>query len=460
MIYTKLQVERGAFMKKHFMKKLVSTVLASMMAISIVPAAAAQAATSDSTVIKNDSTGIYNAALYQYVLRNYDTNGDGKLTVGEAKNVTEISITNEKVNSVKGIYLFPNLTSLTLQNCGLSSVHSDIGKLTKLQTLNLGSNKITKLPTSVSGLTNLKTVDLSYNQLTALPTAAKKWTKVTSLDLSNNAMTQIPTGSLPYMKALTSLDLSNNKIANATSATQTKLNSLKTLTKLTKLDLSGNKITSFPTTAIGAMTKLTELYLQDNALTSIPSTIGKLTALTTLNAADNKITSLSSSITKCTKLKVLNLANNKLSSMPNLSSLKKLKCTSTNYYALNLCGNKLTQTVIRKNTNSSLLSAAWVKRQTTKTFYPVTSIECKAAWAVSGSDLDISNLYTLNPSNTTYKTVKYSIDQVSAGLKASLNGSKLTLTKTDESQVLYYVTVQVSALDGSGKSNIIFINVV
>jgi Leucine-rich repeat (LRR) protein len=446
-------------MKKHFMKKLVSTVLASMMAISIVPAAAAQAATTDSTVIKNDSTGIYNAALYQYALLHYDTNGDGKLTVGEAKNVTEITITNESVTSVKGISLFPNLTSLTLQNCGLTSVHSDIGKLTKLQTLNLGSNKITKLPSSVSGLTNLKTVDLSYNKLTALPTAAKAWTKVTSLDLSNNAMTQIPTGSLPYMKALTSLDLSNNKIANATSAAQTKLNSLKTLTKLTTLDLSGNNITVFPTTAIGAMTKLTALYLQNNALTSIPSTIGKLTALKTLNAADNKITSLSSSITKCTKLKVLNLANNKLSSIPNLSSLKNLKCTSTNYYALNLCGNKLTQTVIRKNTNSSLLSAAWVKRQTTKTFYPITQISCESTLTISGLELDISNQFTLNPSNATYKTVKYSIDKVSAGLEASISGSRITLTKTDNSQALYYATVKVTALDGSGKSNIIFITV-
>jgi Ran GTPase-activating protein (RanGAP) involved in mRNA processing and transport len=441
------------------MKKLVSTVLASMMAISLIPAAAAQAATTDSTVIKNDETGIYNATLYRYVLRHYDTNGDGKLTVGEAKNVTEISITNETVKSVKGIYWFPNLTSLTLQNCGLTSVHSDIGKLTKLETLNLSCNKIAKLPSSVSGLKNLKTVDVSYNKLTALPTAAKAWTKATSLDLSNNAMTQIPTGSLPYMKALTSLDLSNNKIANATSATQSKLNALKTLTKLTKLDLSGNNITSFPTTAIGAMTKLTALYLQDNALTSIPSTIGKLTALKTLNAANNNITSLSSSITKCTKLKVLNLANNKLSTMPNLSSLKNLKCTSTNYYALNLCGNKLSQTVIRKNTNSSLLSAAWVKRQTTKTFNPITEIECDALFAVSGLTLDVSKQYTINPSNATYKTVKYSIDQVSAGLKASISGSNVTLTKTDNSQAVYFATVNVIALDGSGEYGVIFITV-
>lgn len=447
-------------MKSNFLKKVIGAALAGVMAVSLIPAATftASAATSNSTVISYGSNGIYNASLYQAVLSRYDANKDGKLTVGEANQVTELNIVGQgKLTSLKGIYWLPNLKSLTIQNCGLSSVHSDIGKLTKLENLNLSYNKITKLPTAVGSLKNLISVDLSGNKLTALPTNAKYWKKLTSLDLSNNAFKQVSTGSMPYMKALTTLDLSNNQMANNTSTLVKKLDALKTLTKLTTLDLSDNSLTAFPTNTVAAMTKLTTLDLSGNKLTSIPSTIGKLTKLKVLDASNNKISSLSSSISKCTSLTKLNLANNQLSKIPSLKALTKLKCTGTDYYALNLCGNKLSQTTIRSNTNT-VLNSAWVKRQTTKTFVPIEKIEAQPVFAIAGYTTDLANSYTINPSNATYKTVKFAVDNVSEGITAKLDGTKLTVTK-NSADTTGYVFVKVISLDGSNTQSLIYISI-
>lgn len=447
-------------MRTKFFKKIVTAALTGVMAMSLIPAAAINvSAASDSTVIGVGSSGIYNANLYQYVLNHYDANKDGKLTVGEAKNVTTINIVNQKVTSLKGIYWFPNLESLTIQNCGLSSVHADIGKLTNLKNLNLSYNKISKLPTAVGSLKNLVTVDLSGNKLTALPINAKYWTKVTSLDLSNNAFAQISTGSMPYMKTLTYLNLSGNKLTNSNSTIRAKMNKLSSLTKLTVLDLSDNQLTQFPSAVVYKLTKLEELYLDNNKITSVSKYIGYLTKLTVLDLSDNNITSVNSAISKCTKLTKLDLSNNKLSTIPSLKALTKLKCTSTDYYALNLCGNKLSQSAIRSKTNS-VLTSAWVKRQTTKTFVPISSINAKTTFVISGMSADMSNQYTINPSGATYTNVKCAIENVSEGVKATLDGSSLTVTKTDSEITSGYVFVKVTSLDGSKAEALIYVQVV
>lgn len=449
-------------MKRQFMKKLLGSLLAGVMAVSMLPIGAAQAASDAKTYIPNSSTGIYNANLYRYAIRKFDSNHDGKLSVAEAKAVTEIHIgghSDGNVTSLKGIYWFSNLETLILQDCGISSVHADIGKLTKLTTLEITGNKVSALPGAVGNLKNLTSVNLRNNKFTALPTVTKNWTKLTSLDLSGNNLTQIPVGSIPYMTSLTTLNLANNKLVSNTSSTLAKLNKLSTLTKLTTLNLSGNSITALPTTALGKMTKLKYLYLQNNAITEIPSVIGKLTALVELDASNNKITKIDASISKCVKINKLKLQNNKLTTIPSLKALTKLKCTSTDYYALNLCGNKLSKTTIRNNTNT-VLTTAWVNRQKTTTFVPIEKIN--AVPAITDMFLigftrtyDLTKFYSFNPSNATYKTVKYVVETTAGGVSASINGNTLTVNAADASEGAY-VFVRVYALDGSGAEDLIY----
>lgn len=154
----------------------------------------------------------------------------------------------------------------------------------------------------------------------------------------------------------------------------------------------------------------------------------------------------------------MDLSNNRLSKIPSLKALTKLKCTGYDYYALNLCGNKLSQSTIRANT-SSQLSSAWVKRQTTKTFVPVSKIAAKVTMIPSGFSADLAGQFEIAPTNATYKNVKYAITSKSAGIKAELNGSTLSVEKTSDDVKSGYVFVTVSSLDGSGTNTMIYVQV-
>ncbi len=448
-------------MRKQFLKKAMSALLAGALTASMIPVFAANAASSG--YITNDANGIYNKNLYMDVLAHYDANKDGKLSASEASKVTDINIVNQKVTSLKGIHHLPNLKSLTIQNCALSSVHSDLGKLSKLEELNLSYNKISALPSSVYGLKNLESVDLSGNKLASLTSSAKYWTKVTELDLSNNAFSTFPSV-IGYMKALEKLDVSHNKIVNNTTTTKKYTYYLKYLTNLTELDLSYNSLTSFPGYSFKYNRKLQKLDLSHNKLASVLKDIGYLRYLKEFDISDNQVKSVSSYIKNCSRLTKLDLSNNKLtnSSMPNLTSMKYLKCTGSDYYALNLCGNRLSYSTIRKYTNNKALSSAWAKRQTTKTFVSITSIEPKQDVVVAkfGESVNMSSQFKVNPSNATYRTYKYEVVNASKGIKASMSGSTLTTEKTDQNISAGYVFVKVISLDGSNVNGVIMVQIV
>ncbi len=146
---------------------------------------------------------------------------------------------------------------LDLSGLGLTSLPTEIGKLTNLAHLNLGNNQLTSLPPEIGQLTRLERLWLSNNQLTSLP----------------------------------------KEIGN--------------LTNLTVLVLANNQLTSLPE-EIGQLTNLTLLSLNDNQLTSLPKEIRNLTNLKWFNFVKNQLTSLPKEIGNLTNLTVLVLANNYL----------------------------------------------------------------------------------------------------------------------------------------------------
>ena len=58
---------------------------------------------------------------------------------------------------------------LSLGGLGLTSLPDSIGRLSKLETLDLLDNKLTALPESIGQLSQLRRLDLGGNQLTTLP---------------------------------------------------------------------------------------------------------------------------------------------------------------------------------------------------------------------------------------------------------------------------------------------------
>lgn len=191
-----------------------------------------------------------------YVMANFDTNLDWKISKKEALAVTSIDVGNswntpddiERIKSLEGVQYFTNLKEL---NCSW--------------------NQLTSL--DISQNTALTELSCDYNQLT-------------SLDVSRNiALTSLRC----YDNQLTGLDVSQN-------------------TALTKLYCNNNQLTSLD---VSQNTALTTLYCGGNPLTSLD--VSKNTALTSLDCDNNQLTSLD--VSKNTALEYLDCDYNKLTSL-------------------------------------------------------------------------------------------------------------------------------------------------
>ena len=91
--------------------------------------------------------------------------------------------------SLRVVYRFPKLRTLMIDGSSGKPHHSqlsDIGGMTALKRLYLGSNQLTGLPDAIGQLTGLEELDLSFNQLTALPGSIVALKNLTSLDLRYN----------------------------------------------------------------------------------------------------------------------------------------------------------------------------------------------------------------------------------------------------------------------------------
>ena len=159
-----------------------------------------------------DEVNFPDATFREWLMTRYKWANDGLLTEKEIEEVTSIEVVG--ANSLKGIELLPNLTSLKATRCYFEEL--DLSKNTKLVNLNLEEGK-------------LKSIDLSKN------------TELVDLNLSENH--------------LPSIDLSNNtklKYLNFGNVTHKQLNAidLSKNTELEEVHLGHNKLTSLDLTGL------------------------------------------------------------------------------------------------------------------------------------------------------------------------------------------------------------------
>lgn len=245
-----------------------------------------------------------------YCVENFDTNGDGEISRGEASAVTTINVITDNIESLGGIEYFVNLT--TLDCCG-SEQSTGI-----LNDLDLSAN---------AALTNLR---CNYNQLTVLDVSNNTAltnlycydNQLTSLDISNNT-------ALKYFSCgrnqLTSLDVSNNTALRVIYCSENQLTSLdiSNNTALTDFSCGSNQLTSLD---VSNNTALTDLRCSDNQLTVLD--MSNNTALTYLSCYDNQLTSLD--VSNNTALTTLWCNNNQLTvlDVSNNTALTYLNCQS------------------------------------------------------------------------------------------------------------------------------------
>ncbi len=255
--------------KKIFLMLIASTLL-------LVACKNGNQTTTDNTVIDNSLKA---ALLSKYPA--IDADNDGQISAEEAAGVTRIDFSfdykedipaSQKIESLKGLEIFTNLTHLLLKNQFVKDA-APVQNLTKLKVLHLGNNELSAI--DVSKLSELDSLFLFGNM------------GITSLDLSNNKkLREI---------FLQSMGMKNLDLSQCTSLEKAYINNamtLETLTigsleKLERLDAVKQNLSTIEAKNLPA---LKELHLNGNKIASI--TLENLPELNRLNVYDNALSAI------------------------------------------------------------------------------------------------------------------------------------------------------------------------
>lgn len=241
--------------------------------------------------VEINSTNFQDTDFQNYV-EQYDTDGNGSLSLEERNKVTTIELPEgSHCPTMKGIEYFPELVTL---KCPDADVHSlDVSKNLKLETLWCYWNNLTQLDVSKNkALKDLRCGDNYLTTLNVSQNEALEWlstndmrNKLNSLDVScNKALKHLQC----TKNGLTSLDVSSNEALE-----QLVCNG----NPLTELDVSKNdKLTSLDCNRCGLTSlkfgsAVSSMECDENQLTVLD--ISQNTRWTDLRCGDNKLTSLS-----------------------------------------------------------------------------------------------------------------------------------------------------------------------
>jgi Leucine-rich repeat (LRR) protein len=91
---------------------------------------------------------------------------------------------------------------LHLYNNQLTSIPPEMGRLVKLEELNLSYNQLTSIPPEITGMVKLEYLNLNNNQLTSIPPEIGQLVNLTDLLLKDNLLTSIPLeiGGMPSLR--------------------------------------------------------------------------------------------------------------------------------------------------------------------------------------------------------------------------------------------------------------------
>ncbi|OAD58266.1 Chaoptin [Eufriesea mexicana] len=244
-----------------------------------------------------------------------------------------------------GTFTLKRLETLNLRNNKIENLRrQSFHCLELLQQLDLSGNQITQLPTEqFRNLKNLRILNLSANKIRSLPKDVFEGTKLEILDLSSNKFTVVPSPSfLEVGYTLRDLNLADNFVdhLDSTAFPTSQLvslnlahnrltilpdNSFVSLGKLLSLNVSQNVLQANFKELFHYLPGLRQLFLANCGLRDIP-----LLPLTNLNVLDLSLNHIDLTSDKqfqyLKDLKILWLVNNSLTSMPNvkLSILREL----------------------------------------------------------------------------------------------------------------------------------------
>lgn len=222
---------------------------------------------------------------------------DSLLDIAHLNKLQTLTITNSIVGAadLAAIAVLPELKTLTLSNCQISSI------------------------ASLSGAESLEYLDLSNNAIRDL-NALAGMAKLESLSLSHNAVISLE--AIAGLKSLKQLDVSYNSL-NSTAP-------VSSLTNLTYLDVSSNGLMVLE--GMETLTDLTQFYASYNNLTDI-SILANCTKMKALNVSNNTLLNIDV-VAQMPRLEELNFSYNEVSSLPEFSPSSALWGISGDYNLL------------------------------------------------------------------------------------------------------------------------------
>ncbi|KAL5710143.1 hypothetical protein ACHQM5_020745 [Ranunculus cassubicifolius] len=255
------------------------------------------------------------------------------------RNLSSLDLSGNKLTiyfNVTSSALFPQLSTLKLGSCSLTTFPEFLSNQSMLRTLDLSNNQIQgKIPNWIGkiGNGNLTYLNLSSNMLLSpdRPLPSHNFSLLFIVDLHSNLLR----GSIPILPPSASvLDYSNNYLSSiiqedigsylndiifislANNSFKGQIpSSICNATYLQVLDLSYNSLNGPIPTCLGGHSTLKVLNLRSNMLTgNIPQSFTGECSLRTLDLNENKLEGkVPTSLTNCKMLEVLDLGKNRIS---------------------------------------------------------------------------------------------------------------------------------------------------
>ena len=154
---------------------------------------------------------------------------------------------------------------------------------------------LTTLPSEISRLSGLMTLILSDNAMTSLPESIGELKRLKVLEAERNALTSVPS-SLSDCACLEILRLGHNKL--------TSVKALAACNELVTLVLDDNELTTLDDLDVASKSRLVTLSAKKNAIERVPGNLGKCALLAELCLGDNAIENLPKSLGELKEKKV------------------------------------------------------------------------------------------------------------------------------------------------------------
>ena len=272
------------------------------------------------------SIGSLSKDLYYLNLRNNRITGELPAEIGNLSGLVTLDLWHNFLNGVPAtIGKLTQLQRLYLgRNKLLGPIPDELGQMANLGLLELSDNLINgTIPSSLGNLSQLRYLYLSHNHLTGkIPIELTQCSLIMLLDLSfNNLQGSLPTEISRFSNLALSLSLSHNKLEGELPA------SIGNLASLLAIDLSENKFFGVIPSSIGRCISLEYLNLSHNMLEgTIPESLKQIINLGYLDLAFNNLTgNVPIWIGDSKKIKNLNLSYNRLTGeVPSSGRFKNL----------------------------------------------------------------------------------------------------------------------------------------